>query len=114
MKNSLAFLVLFAATILLSLILPWWIIAPMSFAYSYFLKPSAVIGFFVPFAAIFLAWFLSIHFVDNGIVADLMGKLFQVGSSLTPVIASMLGAIVAGLFGWSGSLLREQKKSAIS
>lgn len=113
MKNSLAFLLLFAATILLSLILPWWIIAPLSFAYSYFLKPKPAIGFFIPFAAILLAWYLSIQFVDNGIVAGLIGKLFQLDAGLTPVVASFLGASIAGLFGWAGALLSEQQKQAI-
>jgi hypothetical protein len=105
MKNSIAFIIIFISTIALSLVLPWWIIAPMALAYTYFTKLSSWVGFLIPFASVFLAWFLSIHFIDTGIVAELMSKLFNINESLTPVLASFLGGLVAGIFGWSGALI---------
>ncbi|MFB1002958.1 MAG: hypothetical protein QMC70_02300 [Bacteroidia bacterium] len=105
MKNSLFFLFLFAATILCSLALPWWVIAPLAIGFAYATKSSGVVGFTVPFMAIFLAWLLSIYFIDNGSVQNILGELFGMPAFMTPLIASLLGGLVAGIFGWAGSLL---------
>ena len=110
MKNSLVFLFLFAATILCSLALPWWIIAPLAMAFTYATKSSGLAGFTVPFVAIFLAWLLSINFIDNGSVQTILGELFGIPAFTTPLVASLLGGLVAGLFGGAGSLLSPKPK----
>lgn len=105
MKNSLVFILLFASTILCSIVLPWWIIAPLALAFTYFAKTSRAAGFLIPLASVFLAWLLSIYFVDNGSVSDILGKLFGISAFYTPIVAAIIGGITAGLFGWAGSLL---------
>jgi hypothetical protein len=114
MKNSIVFLLLVVLTITLSLVLPWWVIAPLSLGATYFSKIKPMSGFLIPFIAIFIAWLLSIMFNGTGIISDLMGTLFQVGPALIPFIASALGALVAGFFGLSGSLLSSRNKSLVN
>ena len=110
MKNSLVFLFLFAATILCSFVLPWWVIAPLAMGFTYATKSASAAGFTVPFIAIFLAWLLSIYFIDNGSVQNILGELFGIPAFMTPLIASLLGGLVAGIFGWAGSLLSPKPK----
>jgi hypothetical protein len=114
MKNSVLFIVLFAATILGSLILPWWIIAPLAIVLTYISKPSPFIGFILSFLAVFLAWIISIYLIDNGTVSELMGKLFEVPAFLTPIIAALIGGITSGIFGLGGALLAPKKKNWVN
>jgi hypothetical protein len=109
MKNSIVFLFLFTATILCSFVFPWWIIAPLTMAFTYATRPSATAGFTMPFLSIFLAWAVSIYFIDNGSVQTLLGQLFRIPAFMTPLVASLLGGFVAGLFGCAGSLIRPKK-----
>jgi len=114
MKNSLIFLILFVATILCSLVLPWWIVAVLSLAITYFAKARNLAGFFVPLAAVFLAWLLSIYFVDEGSVQEILGRLFGIPGFLTPAVASLVGGLVAGLFGLAGALLAPKPKKWVN
>ncbi|MDA8886751.1 hypothetical protein OAD66_08680 [Bacteroidia bacterium] len=114
MKNSLVYLLLIVCTIALSLFLPWWIIAPLTFVFAYFSKLTPASGFLISFGAIALAWLLSIYFVDTGAVNILLGKLFKVNAFFTPFIAALLGGLVAGFFGWSGALLAPKKKNWVN
>jgi uncharacterized membrane protein YhdT len=114
MKNSILFLVLFLGTLLVSTLLPWWSIAPIAVALTYSLKAKPAAGFFISLTAVFLAWLISIYIVDNGTVASLMGKLFQVSAFITPLVAALLGGLLAGIFGLSGALLAPKKKTWIN
>ncbi len=112
MKNSLLFLLLFVGTISASLLLPWWIIAPLAAVLTYNFKTAPIAGFFVSLVAVFLAWLLSIYVIDDGTVALLMGKLFEVSDFATPLIASLVGGIVAGLFGLAGAFFAPKNPTA--
>jgi hypothetical protein len=114
MKNSTLFLVLFLGTLLASLFLPWWAIAPIAGITTYSTKTNPTAGFFVSLVAVFLAWLISIYIIDNGSVASLMGKLFQVSALITPLVAALLGGLIAGIFGLSGALLAPKKKTWIN
>ncbi|PCJ64582.1 MAG: hypothetical protein COA58_12655 [Bacteroidetes bacterium] len=114
MKNSILFLLLVVLTITLSLFLPWWIIAPLSIAATYFSKSKPLSSFFLPFSAIFLAWLLSIYFNNSGTISELMGKLFEIDGFIIPFIASALGGLVAGFFGLAGSLFSSPKKNWVN
>lgn len=114
MKNSLVFILLLVATMLCSFVLPWWVIAPLAMLFTYFAKTSGTAGFFVPFASVLLAWLLSILFVDYGAVRDIMGDLFGIPAFATPILAALIGGLVAGLFGWAGSLLSPKPKKWVN
>lgn len=114
MKNSFVFILLFVATILCSLLLPWWIVAPLALAFTYYAKTSSAAGFLIPFCSVLLAWLLSIYFVDYGAVRDILGKLFGIAAAATPIVAALIGALVAGLFGWAGSLLSPRPKKWVN
>lgn len=105
MKNSLVLLLLFVTTILSSLLLTWWAIAPLALALTYYTNVSVSAGFGIPFIAVFLAWLISIYFIDNGTVSTLLGSLFGIAAFATPLLAALLGGLLAGLFGWAGALL---------
>ncbi len=114
MKNSLVFILLFAATILCSLVLPWWFVAPLALAFTYFAKTSGAAGFLIPLASVFLAWLLSIYFIDNGSVSTILGDLFGTAAFITPLLSALIGGLVAGLFGWAGSLLAPRAKKYVN
>jgi hypothetical protein len=105
MKNSLVLLLLFVTTILSSLLLTWWVIAPLALALTYYNNVSTSAGFVIPFVAVFLAWLLSIYLIDTGAVSILLGELFSIAAFATPLLAAMIGGLLAGLFGWAGALL---------
>jgi hypothetical protein len=114
MKNSIFFLVLFLGTLLVSKFLPWWTIAPIAGVLTYSIKAKPAAGFFISLVAVFLAWLISIYIIDNGTVASLMGKLFQVSAFITPLVAALLGGLLTGIFGLSGALLAPKKKTWIN
>ena len=114
MKNSIAFLALFISTILLSLVLPWWIVAPLAFIICYFGKPSPIGAFILSFFSVALSWLLSIYFIDSGSIAILLADIFEIPSFASPLLASFIGGIVASLFGLSGSLIAAKKKNWVN
>lgn len=106
MKNSIAFIVILAGALILSVFLPWWIIAPIALCLAYFAKLSPLSGFLVSFAGVFVAWLISIYIIDSdGTVQDILSKLLNVNPMALPYISSLLGALLAGIFGLAGSLL---------
>ena len=110
MKNSLVFILLFVGTVIGSIFLPWWIVAPSALIFTYFSRTTALEGFFIPLLAVFLAWLASIFFYDDGAIREILGKLFQVHALLTPFIAALVGGLVSGLFGLAGALLVNNRR----
>ena len=105
MKSSIIFILILASTMILSIILPWWIIVIIALGFTYFGKMNPLLSFIIPFAAVFIAWVVSIYIVDNGSVQNILGKLLNADSNFTPYIAGLIGGLVAGIFGLAGSYL---------
>ncbi len=110
MNNIITFLVLFFGTIFLSMLLPWWIIAPLALGICYVARLSSIGAILVSFFGVFFAWILSIYFYDSdGLVSGLLGSLFKLSDFAMPIVAGLVGGLLASLFGWSGSLLANKK-----
>jgi hypothetical protein len=114
MKNSILFIVIAVLTAVTSLFAPWWVVAPIAFLVAFFGKMKAFAGFWVSFLAVFVTWWLTIYITDNGVVAELLGKLLTLPSWAAPLVASIIGGLVAGFFGLSGALFSYRKKSWVN
>lgn len=112
MKNSILFLFIFGGTIALSMVLPWWILGPLALALCYIAKPKLGAAFLISFGAVFIAWLLSIYFVDDGSVSVLLGKLLGIEAYFTPIVSGLIGGLLGGLFGLAGALLRPSTSTA--
>lgn len=92
-------------------LLPWWIIAVVSFAVCFVLRLSGGKGFLAGFLGILILWF-AVAFVrdtaNEQILSSRMAELFKLpGSLLFLLVGALVGGIVGGLAGWSGALLRK-------
>jgi hypothetical protein len=106
MKLSYSFLIIAALSLVLSIYLPWWIIAPISLAVCYYAQLSWAKSFLVSFISVYLVWLGSIYFFDYGTIRSIVGDLFSMPANVTPYFAAALGGLIAGLFGAAGSLLK--------
>ena len=106
MKLSTSFFIIAAASLLLSMYLPWWIIAPVSLVVCYFAQLTWVKSFLVAFTAVFLVWLGSVFFYDFGSIRTIVGDLFSMPAMASPFFTAALGGLTAGLFGAAGTLLK--------
>jgi hypothetical protein len=114
MKNSILFVSICILTVVCSLVAPWWVIAPISFTVAYLAKMKSSAGFGVPFLSVLITWLIAIYLNDNGVVAELMGKLLLLPNWSTPFLSACLGGLVAGCFGLSGALFSYRKKTWVN
>jgi hypothetical protein len=88
--------------------LPWWMIAVVCFAVTFFFRLNSGKSFLAGFAGIFLLWLLVALFKDmanNYILSSRMAQLFTLPSSfLFLLISAVIGGIVGGLAAWSGAV----------
>jgi len=89
--------------------MPWWAIAVVSFLVSLFAKYEPGKGFLMGFCGVGLCW-LGIAAAKNGanehILASRMAELFHLpGQVFFLAVTVILGALIGGLFAWSGSLI---------
>ena len=114
MKNSILLVSICILTAVCSLVAPWWVLAPISFAVAYLGKMKSAAGFGIPFLAVFGTWLIAIYLNDHGVVAALMGKLLLLPIWSTPILSACIGGLVAGFFGLSGALFSYRKKSWVN
>jgi cbb3-type cytochrome oxidase subunit 1 len=115
------FLVSLLLIILLSfaacLYLPWWTIAPVAFVVTLLIPQSAGASFLSSFLAIFIFWSLltfSMSLNNEHILASKVSQV-MIGMESHPLLilaTGLLGGVVAGFAGLSGSLLRRRKRVA--
>lgn len=105
------FIVIFIASFLLQMVLPWWIIVVISFATCGLIGKTAKISLWSPFFAILLLWlgfalFKSIpnqHLLASR-VAEMVGlKAWW----MVLIISTILGAFVAAISGFCGYHFRK-------
>jgi hypothetical protein len=94
-----------------SLYLPWWSIAFAAFAVAALLHQSPLKAFISGFLGLFFLWFFLSWIIDvnnKGILSHRVAALLPFGGSafVLILITALIGAIVGGLSGLSGSFLR--------
>ncbi|MBT8327677.1 MAG: hypothetical protein KJP21_08130 [Bacteroidia bacterium] len=112
MKISIVAIVLLS--ILASFFLPWWVIAPICFVVTYLAKLKPIQAFLISFISIFIVWICAIYYFDYGSVQPLVGELLGIPSKLTSIVAAVIGGLMAGVFGLSGSLLGKKPKRFVN
>ncbi len=109
MKNLTAFILAAVISVALSLVLTWWVIAPIYFLLCYTLKLKPLISFLASLISVAIIWFVAAYYFDNGLVNPLLSDILKVGPNMARPISSLIGGLVAGIFGLSGSLLSADK-----
>jgi hypothetical protein len=109
------FLIAIILTALLSfataLFFPWWIIALVAFIVAAVIPQRPLLAFLAAFLAIFILWGVQSYLIDqknNHILATKVADLLFHKSSylLIIIVTAVVGAIVSGFAGLTGSLLR--------
>ncbi|MDJ1469415.1 hypothetical protein QNI19_14110 [Cytophagaceae bacterium DM2B3-1] len=105
------FVLILIASLLLQLFLPWWIIAPVAFAFTLWKGNSARQSFLAGFAAIFILW-LGVAFItdiqnDSILSAKIAEMLFVKYSALLLIVTALIGGLVGGLSAWTGYLWKK-------
>lgn len=111
MKFFVSLLLMMLLSFVLSLYLPWWIIAVVAFGVSSFIIQKPYLAFIAGFVALLLlwgilAWYMSS--VNNHILAHKISVLVVQKDApfLLILITALAGALVAGFASLSGSLMR--------
>ena len=105
---KISFILILVLGFLLSYVLPWWVIGPLCFGVSFFMKLRPGRALAVSFFGIFVLWIAQIYWLDAHSIQEIIGGLFNIPNSTTPFLASAIGGVVGGVFGLSGSLLMKR------
>jgi hypothetical protein len=104
--NMLLFFLILAASFILQLFLPWWIIALVAFALALWKGTSSRQAFWSGFGAIVFLWAataLVIHLRNEGILTAKIAGLFALPfPALMILITALVGGLVGGLAALSG------------
>jgi hypothetical protein len=102
----LLFFLILAASFILQLFLPWWIIAPVAFGLALWKGASPRQAFWSGFGAIVFSWAataLVIHLRNEGILTAKVAGLFSLPfPALLIAITALVGGLVGGLAALSG------------
>ena len=117
MKNFLiSILLTAAASCLLQLFLPWWIIAVVAFVIAYFVKQNSFMAFLSAFTAIFLLWTIYAYMLSSANDNILLAKVTELMKALTKgstttlyLITGVIGGLVSGFGALTGSLAGKLK-----
>ncbi|QNL20757.1 hypothetical protein HZR84_01970 [Hyphobacterium sp. CCMP332] len=111
MKQIASLLVL---SVVLGYMFPWWIIGLVAFACAYAFESNALKSFLISFLTVFLYWGGLAFYIDmqnDSILSNRMSNMIlsSDGSFLMILITALIGGLVAGLFGLSGTLLKKAR-----
>jgi len=104
------FITLFFAALLLQLLLPWWVIAPLAFTWAFYFNKTASKSFFICFAAIYCLWVaysLYLSMLNEHILANRIGQLLGLPASRLNwiwviLLGGLPGSLVSGIAGLAG------------
>lgn len=99
---------------LLTMSLPWWMVAVAAFLVALLLPQKLGRSFLSGFLGIFLFWLVYALFKDaanDHILSNRMAKLFFhiPGSLLFLCVAAFVGGLVGGFGAWAGAALRPKQ-----
>ena len=94
---------------------PWWVIAPVAFLVTCLIPQSPGSGFLAGFISLFAFWSLLTFSISLHNEHVLAGKVSQVMLNMEshPMLilaTGLIGGLVAGFAGLTGSLLRKRKR----
>jgi hypothetical protein len=108
------FFLILILSLIASCILPWWIVAVVSFLASFFIGKTAKQTFWSGFLATFLAWILIALFKtipNDNILAKRVAAMFHLPHwALILFITALIGGIVAGMSALSGYYVKKAFK----
>jgi hypothetical protein len=111
MKFIIALVLTALLSFALSLFFTWWIIAIAAFIVAFLIHQKGIKAFLSAFLALFLLWGIQAFILDQAndhILATKIASLLPLGGSyiLLILVTAFIGALVAGMGGLTGSLLR--------
>lgn len=116
-KRVLAFVLILIFGHLCSLILPWWIIALVTFVIIVVMNLKEGAGFLIGFFAVFLLWLVYsiwLNVQNSFILNTQIGELFAgLNGKLLIFISAFIAGLVGGLGGWLGSQVSGLLKSRV-
>lgn len=108
------FFIILILSLVVSFIMPWWIVAIIAFIAALFIAKSAAHAFWSGFAAIFVVWIVLALFKsipNNHILATRVANLFHLPNwILLLLVTAIIGGLVAGMSALSGLLIRQSFK----
>jgi hypothetical protein len=111
MKNLTFIPFLLVITLLLQLVLPWWIICIASFAVCYIFKPGKFIAFAGCLLSVFLLWTVKAYLADGNFDTPmsqlLAGLIGNISTGAIFFLTGTIGGLVAGLGGLLGTWTRQ-------
>jgi hypothetical protein len=106
------FFIILILSLIVSFVLPWWIVAIISFLAAFFIAKNSGHAFWSAFVAIFIVWVVMALFKsvpNNHILATRVAHLFPFGGQWIwlLLITGIIGGLVAGMSAWSGALFKK-------
>lgn len=106
--NKLIFVpVIFAASFVLQLFMPWWSMAIACFAVCYILRPGLFAAFAGSLLAVLVLWMIKSWYSDRSFdmpVSSILGSIFgNLSGSMMYLLTGLTGGLVAGFSGLCGT-----------
>jgi uncharacterized membrane protein len=106
------FFIILISSLIVSFVLPWWIVAIISFLSALLIAKTSGHAFWSAFTAIFIVWVVMALFKsvpNNHILATRVAHLLPLGGhwELLLLITGFIGGLVAGMSALSGALVRK-------
>lgn len=116
MKFIIAILLTAALGFIAGKFLPWWSIAIVAFLVALLLQQSLGKGFLSGFLGIFLLWGALALWIDvknNQLLSQQIAKVLPLGGSsiLLVLVTALVGALVGGFAGFTGSAVFPSKRA---
>ena len=111
MKLLVAIILTALLSVVGSLYLPWWSIAVAAFVSVLLIPMRSVKAFLAGFLGVFILWTFLAWWIDvknEGVLSKKVAEIFHLGGSsfLLILVTAVIGGLVGGLAGLTGSYLR--------
>jgi hypothetical protein len=106
------FFIILISSLVVSFVLPWWIVAIISFLSALFIAKTSAHAFWSAFTAIFIVWTVMALFKsvpNNHMLATRMAHVFPLGEQwiVLLLITAVMGGLVSGMAAMSAYLIRQ-------
>jgi hypothetical protein len=106
------FFIILIVSLIVSFVLPWWIVAIISFLAALWIAKGSANAFWSAFVAIFIVWILQAMFKsvpNDQILATRVANMLPLGGHwiLLVLITGLIGGLVAGMAGLTGALFKK-------